>query len=276
MNVRVNASRLLLYTALVLVTGLLLGPFGWLLLTALKQPDEVAALPVQWLPSSPQWANFSDALNVIDYLGYARNSLILATIYSVLVTLSSAWAGFGFARLSAPGKKPLFAVLLSTMMLPHMITLIPTYLIFAKLNLVNTYMPWVLWGLSGAPFLIFLFRQFFAGLPRELEEAAIVDGCGYAGMFWRIFLPQSWPAIAASLVISFGWTWGDFIAPALLLNQDTTTLAVALSTSFVNDKGFPVNNLMAAGAVMYMLPPLLLFFVAQRGFIAGISTSGIK
>jgi multiple sugar transport system permease protein len=162
------------------------------------------------------------------------------------------------------------------MMLPHMITLIPTYLIFAKLNLVNTYMPWVLWGLSGAPFLIFLFRQFFAGLPKELEEAAIVDGCGYAGMFWRIFLPQSWPAIAASLVISFGWTWGDFIAPALLLNQDTTTLAVALSTSFVNDKGFPVNNLMAAGAVMYMLPPLLLFFVAQRGFIAGISTSGIK
>jgi multiple sugar transport system permease protein len=276
MNVRVNASRLLLYTALVLVTGLLLGPFGWLLLTALKQPDEVAALPVQWLPSSPQWVNFSDALNVIDYLGYARNSLILATIYSVLVTLSSAWAGFGFARLSAPGKKPLFAVLLSTMMLPHMITLIPTYLIFAKLNLVNTYMPWVLWGLSGAPFLIFLFRQFFAGLPKELEEAAIVDGCGYAGMFWRIFLPQSWPAIAASLVISFGWTWGDFIAPALLLNQDTTTLAVALSTSFVNDKGFPVNNLMAAGAVMYMLPPLLLFFVAQRGFIAGISTSGIK
>jgi ABC-type spermidine/putrescine transport system permease subunit II len=191
------------------------------------------------------------------------------SIYCVLVTLSSAWAGYGFARLSPPGKKPLFGLLLSTMMLPQMITLIPTYLLFAELNMVNTYWPWVLWGLAGTPYLIFLFRQFFAGLPKELEEAAIVDGCGYTSIFFRIFLPPSWPAIAASLVISFAWSWGDFLAPMLLLNRDTTTLAVALSTSFVNDQGFPINNLMAAGAVMYMLPPLLLFFVAQRGFIAG-------
>ncbi|MEO3752415.1 carbohydrate ABC transporter permease [Streptomyces sp. B6B3] len=255
----------------------MLGPFGWLVLTSLKAPEEVAALPVQWLPETFRWGNYSEAWSgVIDYLGYARNSLIIAAIYSVLVTLSSAWAGYGFARLSAPGKKALFGLLLSTMMLPQMITFIPTYLIFARLNMLNTYWPWVLWGVVGAPYLIFLFRQFFAGMPRELEEAAIIDGCGYAHIFWRIFLPQSWPAIAASLVISFAWSWGDYLAPMMLLSSDRTTLAVALSTSFVNEQGLPINNLMAAGAVIYVLPPLLLFLVAQRGFIAGISTSGLK
>jgi multiple sugar transport system permease protein len=274
--VTVRMPRLILYTSLVIVTGLLLGPFGWLILTSLKQEDEVATLPVQWLPDAFQWGNYAEALNFVEYLGYARNSLIIATIYSVLVTLSSAWAGFGFARLSAPGKRPLFGLLLSTMMLPQMITLIPTYLLFAELGMVNTYWPWVLWGLAGAPYLIFLFRQFFAGLPKELEEAAIVDGCGYTSIFLRIFLPQSWPAIAASLVISFAWSWGDFLAPMLLLNRDTTTLAVTLTTAYVNPQGLPISNLMAAGAVMYVLPPLLLFLVAQRGFIAGISTSGLK
>jgi multiple sugar transport system permease protein len=274
--VTVRAPRLVLYSALVIVIGLLLGPFGWLLSTSLKRQEEVAALPVHLLPETVQWSNYTEALTFIDYLGYARNSLIIAVIYSVLITLSSAWAGFGFARLSAPGKKPLFGLLLSTMMLPQMITLIPTYLIFANLGMVNTYWPWVLWGLAGAPYLIFLFRQFFAGLPRELEEAAIVDGCGYARIFWRIFLPQSWPAIAASLVISFAWSWGDFLAPLLLLSRDTTTLAVTLTTAYVNAQGMPISNLMAAGVVMYVLPPLLLFLVAQRGFIAGMSTTGLK
>ncbi|TDC27417.1 carbohydrate ABC transporter permease [Streptomyces sp. 8K308] len=273
---KLNAPRLALYTVLVLVTGLLLGPFGWLLITALKAPDELAALPIRWLPENFQWHNFADAWNGVNYLGYTRNSLIIAGIYSVLVTLSSAWVGFGFARLSAPGKRPMFAALLSTMMLPQIITLIPTYLVFARLNMINTYWPWVLWGLAGAPFLIFLFRQFFVGLPREMEEAAIVDGCSYTGIFFRIFLPQSWPAIAASLVISFGWTWGDFIAPSLLLSADKTTLAVALTSAYTDAAGNPLLNLMAAGAVMYVLPPLLLFLVAQRGFIAGISTTGMK
>ncbi|MDT0346818.1 carbohydrate ABC transporter permease [Streptomyces litchfieldiae] len=273
---KINTPRLALYTALVLITGLLLGPFGWLILTALKAPDELAALPIRWLPENFQWHNFGDAWDFINYLGYARNSLIIATIYAVTVTIASAWVGFGFARLSAPGKRPMFGLLLSTMMLPQIITLIPTYLVFARLGMVNTYWPWVLWGLSGAPFLIFLFRQFFVGMPRELEEAAIVDGCSYTGIFFRIFLPQSWPAIAASLVISFGWTWGDFIAPTLLLSQDKTTLAVILTTAYRDAAGNPLNNLVAAGAVMYVLPPLLLFLVAQRGFVAGISTSGLK
>ncbi|MFF7467515.1 ABC transporter permease subunit [Streptomyces sp. NPDC008092] len=273
---RTHGRRLVLYTVLVVVTGLFLGPFGWLVLTALKTPAELAASPVHWLPAHLRWHNFADAYRLIDFLGYARNSLIIATVYATLVTLSSAWVGFGFARLTAPGRKTLFGILLGSMMLPQMITLLPTYLIFARLGMVDTYWPWVLWGLAAAPYLVFLFRQFFAGLPRELEEAAIVDGCGYAGIFWRIFLPQSWPVLTASFVIAFTWTWGDYIAPQLLLSTDRTTLAVAVMTTYVTEAGQPVTHLQAAASVMYVVPILLVFLVAQRGFVAGMSTSGLK
>jgi multiple sugar transport system permease protein len=275
-RVRVRAGRLVLYTVLVVLTGLFLGPFGWLVLTGLKTQGELAASPVHWLPAHFQWHNFADAFTQIDFLGYARNSLIISLIYATLVTLSSAWVGFGFARLTAPGKKTLFGILLGSMMLPQMVTLLPTYLIFAKLGMVDTYWPWVLWGLSSAPYLVFLFRQFFAGLPRELEEAAIVDGCGYSGIFWRIFLPQSWPVMSASFIIAFTWTWGDYIAPQLLLSTDRTTLAVAVMTTYVTDAGPPVPHLQAAASVMYVVPVLLIFLVAQRGFVAGMSTSGLK
>jgi multiple sugar transport system permease protein len=275
-RVRVRVRRLVLYTVLVVVTGLFLGPFGWLVLSGLKTQGELAASPVHWLPDAFQWHNFADAFNQIDFLGYARNSLVIALIYATLVTLSSAWVGFGFARLDAPGKKVLFGVLLGSMMLPQMVTLLPTYLIFAKLGMVDTYWPWVLWGLSSAPYLVFLFRQFFAGLPRELEEAAIVDGCGYTSVFWRIFLPQSWPVLSASFIIAFTWTWGDYIAPQLLLSTDRTTLAVAVMTTYVSEAGTPVPELQAAASVMYVVPILLIFLIAQRGFVAGMSTSGLK
>ncbi|MPY60474.1 carbohydrate ABC transporter permease [Streptomyces spongiae] len=275
-RVRVRAKRLVLYTVLVSVTGLFLGPFGWLVLSGLKTQGELAASPVHWLPDAFQWHNFADAFHQIDFLGYARNSLVIALIYATLVTLSSAWVGFGFARLDAPGKKWLFGVLLGSMMLPQMVTLLPTYLIFAKVGMVDTYWPWVLWGLSAAPYLVFLFRQFFAGMPRELEEAAIVDGCGYTSIFWRIFLPQSWPVLSASFIIAFTWTWGDYIAPQLLLSTDRTTLAVAVMTTYVSEAGTPVPELQAAASVMYVVPILLIFLIAQRGFVAGMSTSGLK
>ncbi|MEU6347841.1 carbohydrate ABC transporter permease [Streptomyces sp. NPDC047072] len=275
-RVRLRTGRLVLYTVLVVLTGLFLGPFGWLVISGFKTQAELASSPVRWLPEHFQWHNFADAFHQIDFLGYARNSLIIAVIYATLVTLSSAWVGFGFARLDAPGKKTLFGILIGSMMLPQMVTLLPTYLIFARLGMVDTYWPWVLWGLAAAPYLVFLFRQFFAGLPRELEEAAIVDGCGYARMFWRIFLPQSWPVVSASFIIAFTWSWGDYIAPQLLLSSDRTTLAVAIMSAYSTPAGQPVPELQAAASVMYVVPILLVFLVAQRGFVAGMSTTGLK
>ncbi|THV41636.1 carbohydrate ABC transporter permease [Glycomyces buryatensis] len=252
------------------------GPLGWLILTALKAPNELSVFPIQLFPESPQWHNFADALTFVDFLGYARNSMILSTLTAVLTTISSAWMAYGFARLSAPGKKFWFGLLISTMMMPSIVTLIPTYLMFAKMGLVDTYVPWILWGLSGAAFMIFLFRQFFSGIPKELEEAAVLDGCGHVRIFWQIFLPQSWPMLAACMVLTFTGAWGDFIAPSLLLSDDTTTLAVALTRGYVNEQGFPVQNLLAAGSTMFILPVLLIFLFFQRFFVQGFSTSGLK
>ncbi|MDH6438902.1 multiple sugar transport system permease protein [Streptomyces sp. SAI-144] len=272
----VLSRRSVVYMLLVSVLVLMLSPFAWLAITAFKDASELRAVPIHWWPHHPSPGNFVKALTSWDYFGYARNSLTIATIYAVLATFASAWAGYGFARLEAPGKRVIFGVLLSTMMLPQVMTLVPTYLLFAKFHLINTYMPWVLWGLCGMPYLIFLFRQFFTNMPKELEEAAIVDGCGQIRIFWRIFLPQSWPVIATSLILSFSWTWGDWLAPALLLDTGRTTLAVQLATGYHNAHGGTLNNLVAAGTLVYVVPVLVLFLILQRGFVSGIATSGLK
>ena len=264
------------FVILLVVCAILFLPVLWLFLTALKSPQQLASDPITWIPTPPQVQNFIDATMVLPFWAYAANSLFLSTVTGVLTTISSALVGYGFARLNGKGKKVLFGILVAMMMTPPIITLIPTYLLFAKVGLVGTYWPWVLWGMAGAPYLIFLYRQFFAQLPRELEEAAILDGCGRLRIFVQIFLPLSKPVIITAFVLSFNGVWGDFIAPQLLLNQDNTTLAVAITTGYVNSQGFPVNNLLAAGAVLYVLPVLIMFFFVQRSYVRGFATSGMK
>jgi ABC-type glycerol-3-phosphate transport system permease component len=166
--------------------------------------------------------------------------------------------------------------MLSTMMLPSIVTLMPTYVIFADLNLVGTYWPWVLWGLASSPFMVFLYRQFFSAIPVELEEAAIIDGCGYMRIFWRIFLPLSLPVIVTVFLLSFVSVWGDYIGPTLFLSQDNTTLSVAMSAGYADPHGNALINLQAAGALIYIVPEIVVFFFAQRYFVRGIVTSGLK
>ncbi|NUT18808.1 MAG: carbohydrate ABC transporter permease [Hamadaea sp.] len=268
----VTGTYLLLMTLAVVFAG----PFAWLVLAALKTKTEWVAIPAKMLPETPRWDNFTAALTEINFPAYLGNSLFLSFLYATLVTLSSAAVGFGFARLRGFGKRPLFVVLLSTMMLPQILTLIPTYVLFARAGLVNTYWPWVLWGLAGSPYLVFLFRQFFAAIPTELEDAAIIDGCGYARIFLRIFLPLSKPVLLTSFVLSFTWIWGDYIAPALFLDPDHTTLAVAISAFYLDPHGNPDDTVQAAAAALYVVPVLAVFLFAQRYFIRGIVSSGLK
>jgi multiple sugar transport system permease protein len=264
------------YILVMILVILFVSPFAWLVVTALKTTSELAAFPIHFLPVQAQWDNFVQALTMINYAAYAANSLILSAIYSVLTTLTSALVGFGFARLKGKGKRTLFIIMLSTLMLPQILTVIPTYVLFARLGLVDTYWPWVLWGLGSSPYLAFLFRQFFSSVPAELEEAAILDGCGYWRIFWQIFMPLSWPVIAAALIFSFNWVWGDYITPALFLSQDNTTLSVAMSAGYLDPHGNGLINIMAAGSVIYVLPVAVFFFFAQRAFVRGIVTSGLK
>jgi ABC-type glycerol-3-phosphate transport system permease component len=236
----------------------------------------MAAFPVQFWPSNPAWDNFVQAVSVVNFWTYAGNSVFLATAFATLSTLTSALVGFGFARLKGPGKRQLFLLMLSTMMLPSIVTLMPTYVIFADLNLVGTYWPWVLWGLASSPFMVFLYRQFFSAIPVELEEAAIIDGCGYIRIFWRIFLPLSLPVIMTVFLLSFVSVWGDYIGPTLFLSQDNTTLSVAMSAGYADPHGNALINLQAAGALIYIVPEIVVFFFAQRYFVRGIVTSGLK
>ncbi len=265
-----------LYILLLGLAVIFAGPFFWLFTIAIKTPADMATFPVEIFPPQPLWHDFVTALTSINFVAYAGNSLIISSIYGVLVTFSSALVGFGFARLKGPGKKGLFLVMLSTIMLPNIVTLIPTYILFSHLNMIDTFWPWVLWGLASAPFLVFLFRQFFSTIPVELEEAAILDGCGYGRIFLLIFLPLSLPVIVTAFLIAFTGVWGDYITPALLLNQDHTTLAVALSTGYVDAHGLALPNVQAAGTLFYIIPEILVFIVAQRYFVRGIVTSGLK
>ncbi|WP_416416436.1 carbohydrate ABC transporter permease [Paenarthrobacter aromaticivorans] len=265
-----------IYILILALSVFFVGPFLWLVLAALKTPEEWASLPISIWPEHAQWSNFFAALTDMNFLGYAGNSMILATVYSVLVTLSSAAVGFGFARLTAPGKKALFVVVLSTMMIPQILTLLPTYVLFSRIGMVNTYWPWVLWGMAASPYLVFLFRQFFAAIPRELEDAAIIDGAGWLRMFFTIFLPLSRPVLITSFLLSFTGTWGDYIAPALFLDLDRTTLAVAITAWYQDPHGNVIPTVQAAGAVMYIIPVLLIFFFAQRYFIRSAVGSGVK
>ncbi|GAA0906862.1 carbohydrate ABC transporter permease [Virgisporangium aurantiacum] len=264
------------YLLLMVLAVLFAGPIVWLVLAALKKQAEWVAIPIRFLPETPQWSNFTDALTQINFLAYTANSLFLSATYAVLVTVSSAAVGFGFARLQGPGKRPLFVVLLATMMLPSILTLIPTYVLYARLGLVNTYWPWVLWGLAASPYLVFLFRQFFAAIPRDIEDAAIIDGCGYGRIFWRIFLPLSRPVLLTSLLLSFTWTWGDYLAPLLLLDTDHTTLSVAITQSYRDPHGNYIPTVQAAAAALYVIPVMLIFLFAQRYFVRSVATSGMK
>ena len=263
---------------LLALTAVFVAPVAWLIVTALKTSPELGAFPIQLLPAAAQWSNFGRALTLIDYGHYALNTLTLSALSMVLTTLTSASVGFAFARLRGWGKRPLLIVMLATTMLPPIMTVIPTYALFARLGLIYNYWPWVLWGLGANPVLAFLFRQFFAGVPRDLEDAAIVDGCGYGRIFWRIFLPLSKPVLATAAILSFQWTWDDWLRPLLFLTQDNTTLAVAMSNGY-SDPASPttiLTNVLAAGSVLYTLPVIVLFLVAQRFFVQGIVTTGLK
>ena len=266
----------LLYVGFLTITGVFVAPIVWLLLTSLKTMSEYARYPISIFPAIPQWGNYYTAVIEYPFMRYALNTLIIALPSTLLTVLSSALAGFGFARHNAPFKNVLFMLVLSMMMVPRMVTVIPTFVFFSKLGLTNTYWPWILWGLAGSSFHIFLFRQFFSAIPKDLEDAAEVDGCSRLRIFWQIFLPLSGPVLATSAIFHFQWVWGDWFTPNIFLTQDRTTLSVLLSTAYVDPNGNALETVTMAAITVYLLPMLLIFLFAQKYIVQGIVTSGIK
>jgi multiple sugar transport system permease protein len=248
-------------------------PVSWVLVVSFKRQSEYAST---LFPTQLQWMNYELAVQLADFARFAANSLFLSGAYAVLAVLVSALVGYGFARHQGPGRGKLFVLLLATWMVPNLVLFVPQFVLFARLGLTNTYWPWILWGLSGSPFAIFLFRQFFASFPRELDDAAEVDGAGPLRIFLQIYLPNAGPVLAASAIFMFLWVWGDYLYPALLLHQDNTTLAVRMSNAYVDPRGNPLQTVTMAGVVLYVLPLIAFFAFAQRFIIRGIVTTGIK
>ena len=260
----------------VVLAVLFIIPVVWILLGSIKTNTELFTYPLIIIPNSPSWDNYIHAITEVPFLRYAGNSLFLAISHTFLSVIMSALVGYGFARLRAPGRSFLFSLMLAIVMIPSIVSIIPQYILYSQIGLIGTYWPWILWGLAGSPFHIFLFRQFFAAFPKEIEDAAEVDGANRLRIFVQIFLPNSIPVLAATAIFSFQWVWGDWFFQTLFLSESNATLAMKMAQTYVDPRGTPLYTLTLAGTVIYMLPLIIVFFIAQRYLIEGIVTTGMK
>jgi multiple sugar transport system permease protein len=263
------------YTVLGLGGLAILMPFFWMLSTALKRQEDVYKFPPDWF-STPRFANFTEALSLVPFYQFALNT---ATVVSLIVfgtLLSCSFAAYGFARLRAPGRDAIFLVVIATIMLPTTVTLVPTYIMFNYLGWINSFKPLIIPAFFGVPFYIFLLRQFYLTIPRELEDAARIDGAGYFRIWWTIMLPLSKPALATVMVFTFVAAYNDFFGPLIYLTDESKwTIAVALSTFTGSPRIGPQMHLLMAATTIAAIPSILVFVLAQRYFVRGIVLSGI-
>lgn len=253
----------------------ILMPFLWMLSTALKKPHEVYQFPPVWF-TTPQWGNFAEALRLVPFYQYAANTAIVVSLVVVGTLLSCSFTAYGFARLRAPGRDAIFMVLLATIMLPTTVTLVPTYIMFNHLGWINSLRPLIVPAFFGTPFFIFLLRQFYLTIPRELEDAARIDGAGYLRIWWSIMLPLSKPALATVGVFTFVAAYNDFFGPLIYLTDESKwTIAVALSYFQGSPRIGPQMHLLMSATALAAIPSILVFVLAQRYFVRGIVLSGI-
>jgi len=250
-------------------------PLAWMISTSLKTMGQVPVFPPIWIPDPILWKNYPEALTFIPFGQYTLNSLKVVLFSGAGVLISCSLVAYGFARFRAPGLDILFLVLLSTIMLPPQVTLIPVYLLFDRLGWIDTLKPLIVPAFFGNAYDVFLLRQFFMTIPLEMDDAARIDGCGPLGILWRIILPLSKPAIATVTIFHFMWAWNDFFGPLIYLHhRENWTLALGLQ-GFRQLYSTKVNLLMAASFVA-VLPCIVLFFFAQRLFIQGVVITGVK
>jgi len=272
---RDRVARITLYA--VLLAGLLVvvGPFLWMLLSSFKPEGEIRRVPPSWWPEHFTLGNYDRLFNQLDFPRYFGNSVLVALLVTVGNLLFCSALGYALAKLPFPGRRALFAVVLGTLMVPGMVLFVPQFVLVSNLNLVNTYAGLVLPFLAG-PFGVFLMRQFLLSIPDELIEAARVDGAGELRIFWRVVLPLCRPALATLGILTFLASWNNFLWPLVVATtEDKYTLPVALALYSVGQNRLQFG-LALAGAVVVVLPVLVVFVILQRHFLRGIATTGLK
>jgi multiple sugar transport system permease protein len=265
------------HALLIIVAALLLLPFYWMVVSALKSNSDIFARPLQWWPEPIQWQNFGDTIGsrYFPYFRLLGNSVFFAGGVTIGTVLSCAAVGYGFARLRFPGRDLLFGITLATLMIPPIVTFIPTYVLFAKLQLIGGYTPLILPAFFGNAFFIFMMRQFFLGIPRDLSDAARIDGAGEFRIFWQIMLPLVRPALMVVAVFSLLYTWHDFFGPLIYL-QDQSQFPLSLGLyAFKSQRTAEWARIMM-GSFLTTLPLIIVFLFTQRYFLRGIATTGLK
>ncbi|MGI6359445.1 MAG: carbohydrate ABC transporter permease [Acholeplasmatales bacterium] len=277
MTRRKRLSGIILHIFLSVLSLVFLFPFLWMLMTALKTPQEIIMGMEQFFPKNPQWDNFRKAITTIPFFIYLTNSIIIVVLVIIGILFSSSTAAYAFSKLNWKGRDKWFVVLLSTMMIPLHVVLIPTFVMYAKIGWLGTRLPLIVPAFfgGGAAFYIFMLRQFFKGIPQEMSESAVIDGANHFQIFFRIMLPLCRPALVTVCLFTFMATWNDYFGPLIFLsNPEQWTLALGLRAFQQQYAGR--YDLMMAASIIIMLPTLILFFFTQKTFIEGISFTGIK
>ena len=268
-------SRWWLYLLLTVVLFLVALPFVWMLLGSVKTQTELMAVPPRWLPEHPTMDNFRRLFASQPWGRFFANSTIVAVAVTVGNLLFSSMLGYALAHLQFPGKKLIFAAVMGCLMIPGLVTFIPQYVLIVNMGLANT-LPALILPFLVQPFGVFLMRQFFLGLPRDLIEAGRIDGVGELGIFFRIFLPLATPAFATLGILTFLGSWNNFLWPLVVSSSDATytlPVALALVSTGQNQTDY---GLLLAGATLVVMPILAVFLFFQRYFIEGIASTGLK
>jgi len=256
-------------------------PLFWTLMSSLKTIPEMFSYPPIMVPAVPQWSNYWRALDISYPVGrWFINSTLIVVLTTSGAVVTASLVAYSFARFEYRGRDALFMITLATMMLPAQVTLIPQFVLFYKLGWINTFLPlWVPYWFGGGAFAIFLMRQFFMTLPRDLDEAALIDGAGYFRIFWSILMPLCKPILATLGIITLIGSWSDFLGPLIYLNTPAK-FTVSVGLQFFNAVpevgGESMQNLLMAVSIMSMIPTIAIFFLGQRFFVQGIVMSGIK
>jgi multiple sugar transport system permease protein len=252
-------------------------PFLWMLSTALKPPDQIFIYPPKWIPDPVRWQNFSEGWTAyLPFSLFLRNTLIITVGNVIGNLLSCSLAAYGFARLRAKGSTVLFVLVLATMMIPQEVTVIPQYVLFTRLGWNNTWLPLMVPAWFGYPFFIFLLRQFFMTIPRDLDDAARIDGATSWGILFRLIIPLSKPALATVVIFGFIGNWNNFLYPLIYIRDlKKQVLAVGLNM-FRGNYGNVDFHYMMAVSLLVLLPVLIVFFFGQKLFVQGITLTGMK
>ncbi|WP_307846609.1 carbohydrate ABC transporter permease [Actinospica durhamensis] len=273
-HVRRVIGRTLLYVLLILAAAAILLPFAWMVSAGLKRNNDVFTIPVQWIPHNVQWRNFVDIWSQIPMTTYLRNTVFLSTVITSLQVLTGSFAAYGFAKVRFRGRDTLFVLYIATIALPWQAYMVPQYIMMVKAGLTGTFLSLILIQAFGA-FGVFLMRQYYLTIPDELCEAARLDGLSEYGIWARIILPLSKPALASLALLTFVNTWNDYMGPFIYLtDNDHWTIQLGLQ-SFIGEFNADYAMMMT-GSVLSVIPILVIFLFGQRYFIRGIATSGMK